>query len=83
MKVKFMEWECDVVYGQYGNGRTAISLMDAADGSPIATASVNLPDEPLKDKEVAIKDYSENEGMLDALMDAGVITIPKLSLIHI
>jgi hypothetical protein len=39
------------------------------------TASVNLPNHPLLEDEVAIKDYSENEGIADALAKAGIIKI--------
>jgi hypothetical protein len=73
MNVKFKEWNCVAVFEKYRNGRTAIQLMDAEDGSPIATATVNLPDFPLAEDRVAIKDYSENEGMLDALVEAGIV----------
>jgi hypothetical protein len=52
-------------------------LNDAETGAPITTATVNLPEFPLEEGEVAIKDYSENEGILDALTDAGVVSDPK------
>jgi hypothetical protein len=71
--VRFKDWDCIVQKCQYGNGRPALQLIDANDGDPIATATVNLPDVPAGPNEVFIKDYSENEGMLKALTDAGVI----------
>lgn len=71
--VRFKQWDCLVRKRQYDNGRSALQLIDAEDGSPIATATVNLPDEPLGQNLVFIKDYSENEGMLDALVAAGVV----------
>lgn len=74
--VKFKDWECDVNFAQYGNGRTAIQLKDVEDHSLIATASVNLPDEPLKDDEIAIRDSEENFGMQLALFDAGIVSTP-------
>jgi hypothetical protein len=73
-KVKFKDWDCIVAYAQYGNGRTAIQLMAEDDGQPIAIASVNLPDEPMEADEIAIKDYSENEGMLDCLVEAKIVS---------
>lgn len=72
-QVSFREWTCSVQKRQYDNGRPALRLIDAEDGSPIATATVNLPDVDLSKNQVAIKDYSENEGMLDALVAAGVV----------
>ena len=75
MKINFNQWECEVLIKKYPlNNRTAIELVDAEDGSPVAMATVNFPDEPLNDDEVLIKDYSENEGMYQALVDAKVIS---------
>jgi hypothetical protein len=71
--IKFKDWECDVEFSKYRNGRTAILLVDRVDGSPIATATANLPLEILADNEVFIKDWMENEGILSALINAGII----------
>jgi hypothetical protein len=75
-KVKFKQWDCVVAFAQYGNKRTAIQLLAADDNTPIAVASVNLPDEPMEADEIAIKDYSENEGMLDCLVKAKIVSTP-------
>lgn len=72
-RVRFKSWDCIVRKCQYDNGRPALQLIDAEDGSPIATATVNLPDVPLGRNQVAIKDWSENEGMLKALTEAGIV----------
>ena len=74
--VEFHGFDCKVVKNQYGNLRPAIALVDSEDGSPVATASVNLVNEPIEDGFVAIKNYSENAGMLLALMEAGIVDIP-------
>ena len=74
VNVKFKVWDTIVRREEYANGRTALVLVDALDGSPIATASVNLPDVELAEDEVCIKDYSENEGMLDALVREGIVS---------
>lgn len=75
--IKFKGWECLPVFSEYAsNKRTAITLVDAADGEPIAKATVNIAEIDVNDDEVVIKDYSENEGMLDALVSAGVIGKP-------
>lgn len=61
--------------GRYAsNNRKMITLIDAEDGMPYATASINLPDVLLMDDEIAIKDYSENEGMFRFLLDNNIIT---------
>lgn len=76
MNVKFKQWECTVSKARYYNGRLAIVLVDNFTGALIARATLNLPDDPLTDDEVAIKDYSENEGILDALVGAGIVEQP-------
>lgn len=82
--VKFNQWECFLELGHYGSGRLAIQLVSAVEnkeqdlfiGEPIATATVNLPDIPLGADEIIIKNYSENEGMLNSLQKAGLVSVP-------
>ena len=85
-KISFKSWNCFLNLGYYGaGGRLAIKLLsdeENADkgvfyGEPIAIATVNLPEIKLKDNEIIIKDYSENEGMLAALKKFGFITDAK------
>ena len=73
--VKFMQWECKVVKHHYVNNRVALELIDANDGEPVAMASINIPEIALASDEIIIKDYSENEGMLDCLLKAGVVEL--------
>ena len=40
---------------------------------PLMTVNVLLPDEPLEDGEILVKDYSENEGLLACLVKEGVV----------
>jgi hypothetical protein len=75
-KIKFQDWNCLLEFGEYqNNGRTAITLIDESDGSPITTATINLPNVSLNDDEVIIKDYSENEGILNILLINGVVEL--------
>lgn len=81
--VVFKSWKCEVVFAKYGNGATAIQLIDAEDKSPVATATVNLvpevigpdyrPSDQLPKNRCYIKTWSENEGMLEALIEAEVV----------
>jgi hypothetical protein len=71
--IRFQEWDCDIELGRYNNGRPALILNDAHDGEQVAVATVNLQNEPVGDNEVFIKNYSENEGILEALVSAGVV----------
>ena len=75
------EYEVYLEFNRYAdNGATAIQLMSDEEG-PIATATVNPVDEEFdrmvkKDgghRFVCIKDYSENEGMTQFLMENNVI----------
>jgi hypothetical protein len=76
-RVEFRGWVCRVERASYGRtGRIALPLYAVEDGSPVATATVNLPELSLAADEVVIKDYSENEGMLDLLVAAGVVSPP-------
>lgn len=72
MKVKFRKWNCVTMIGWYENGNLAIQLISTRDGSPVAIATTNTG-KNLPDYQVAIKDWSENWGMVEALEEAGVI----------
>jgi hypothetical protein len=60
--------------------RVALQLItlqtDGALGEPFAVCTVNLPDDKLDSDEVAIKNWSENEQILDWLVDQGVVEVP-------
>ena len=77
LSLKVMKEDISVIikYGQYQNGQTAIRLIDQYDFSPICTATVAI-NEVLDQDEVAIKDYSENEGVLQSLIAAKVVSEP-------
>jgi len=70
-KVKFNDQECDVVMSRYPNDNIAIQLY--ADGTPYSTATLNDPELELEADQILIKDYSENEGMVKALQEAGIV----------
>lgn len=71
--MKFKDWNCDLVLERYAeNNNTAIRLIDKRDKSPVAMATVNLSVKLPKDQ-AYIKDYSENEGMLEAFKKAGFV----------
>jgi hypothetical protein len=62
------------IIGQYANGQTSIQLIDQ-DGIPYMVASV-AHDVNIARNEVIIKNYSENEGILEALIEAEIIDNP-------
>jgi len=84
----FNKWYCKIVYTHYADGNKCIALVDATDGSPVAKCTLNIPDlmaevnddmqeakywDKIKHEIVFIKDYSENEGMYQAMEEAGMI----------
>jgi hypothetical protein len=75
-KSPYGDYELIAQFAKYANGQTAIKLIDIADGFPFATATVCVEDDLLKEGEVAIKNYSENEGILESLIEAEVIDYP-------
>lgn len=68
--VQFLGEQCSVELAEYSAGGKAI-MLKCEDGSPMATATAWIPG--LGVDEIAIKDYSENEGIYDALLEAEII----------
>lgn len=68
-------------YANYSNGRKALIFKERngetyfkeRSGEIYIVASVNIPDEPCPDDEMYIKDYSENKGIADWLIENGFI----------
>lgn len=72
----YNSYDCNLSIGEYDNGNLALSLIGAAgteyEGELIAVASVNPGIEVPRDC-LAVKNYSENSGMLDFLRGIGVV----------
>jgi len=75
-KVTFQKWSCFIQKEMYKNNRTALCLIDCVTGEEILYASVNVPELALKQDEIIIKNYSENEGILPVLVAAKIISEP-------
>ena len=59
---------------KYTNGdRTSLQLFDIETGELAYTCTVNVPEMPLMNHMVIIKDYSENEGILKSLVKALIV----------
>jgi hypothetical protein len=76
-KSKYGEYDVRVAYRKYDNGRTAIVLHDTKDDETVCTATVNVPEIPLLNGYTFIKDYSENEGVLDFLLENKIVSLLK------
>jgi hypothetical protein len=68
--VEFLGEQCSVELTEYVSGGKAI-LLKCEDGSPMASATVWVNE--LKQDEIAVKDYSENEGLYEVLLKAGIV----------
>ncbi len=70
--IELKEWgPCRLVQGAYANGRVALQLFSDKQG-PIATITVNLPEEPLEDGEFFVKGWSENERIIPDVLASGL-----------
>jgi hypothetical protein len=74
--VKFKRWICFVEMGAYPNDRKAIELINAKNGEPVLVATINVPEISISEDEVIIKNYSENEGILEVLIQSKIISSP-------
>ena len=71
-KSKYGEYKnCFFQTGRYLNGNLAIEIWSNEEG-PITKVTVN-PDMKVSDDSIAVKDYSENEGMAAWLISEGII----------
>lgn len=72
--VRFGGEKCTVHYDRYADGSPVI-LLRCADGSAMTTATVHVDTSPAlaAQGEVAIKSWSENNGMLIILEAAGIV----------
>lgn len=71
-KVRFYGENCGVYIGRYANGQTLLTL-SCEDCLPMATASVSIPEYSHGCGRVFIKNWSENQGILEALVEAGIV----------
>lgn len=71
-QVNFLNYNCEVKVSRYNDGNTRLQLVSKDEGMPVATATVIVP-QKLPPNHVAIKDYSENTGILDALVAAQIV----------
>jgi hypothetical protein len=59
---------------KYSSGHTRLNLIDAVEHFPYATCTINI--QQLESDEVAIKNYSENVGILELLIENKIVSEP-------
>lgn len=74
IKVKYNNHDCLLTLIEYADGHQGLKLIDAESEfqEPYLICSTNF--EELEDDEVAIKNWSENEGMYQYLLEKNIIT---------
>lgn len=80
LRSKYTNEVVTIVRSKYADDSIALFCVDKDTGEPICTPSVCLRGYGITPREgyVFIKDYSENEGMVDALVAAEVIEKPEI-----
>lgn len=75
--MKYYKKPVKVIEDTYiNNGRFALTVVDKEDRAPVCTATINMPEKHLEVDEVIIKDYSENQGVLEDLVSMKIISHP-------
>jgi hypothetical protein len=75
MKIKFKYGEydnCSLRFSKYQDGTIALRIFDEYD-HPLMTVTKNVPGCSLKKNQILVKNYSENEGILECLEEQEII----------
>lgn len=70
---QMIDKELEIRFYPYEAGGIAIELNEPGKDWNVWARCTICPDFPMEPGEVAIKNYSENEGLYESLLDAGVI----------
>lgn len=73
IKTKYGTYKnCSLNFTKYACDQNALIITDEY-GAPILKASVAIPEYSIADDEIFIKNWLENEGILDELIKLGII----------
>jgi hypothetical protein len=74
IRTRYLDDHAVLFKGRYADGSTALRLLSDI-GEPLSTPTVCMVDYEAKPEEgnVFVKDWAENEGMLHALQNAGIV----------
>lgn len=75
---KYYRGKAKILCQYYGNNRTAIvvhypDVSNDTIAPPIMVATVNIPEYDMPENNVLIKDWSENTGIFESLIRAGIV----------
>lgn len=66
--------EVAIETGIYKSGRIALSLYTTEDGMPYCSATTDVKEYPiLNESELLVKNYSENQGVLEFLVENNIV----------
>ena len=73
--IEYRDRECQLRKATYRiGGGTALLLVDPATGKEVTRLTVNIPEVPLRQDEVLLRDFGASDGIMDVLETAGVIS---------
>ena len=76
IQAKYVNEMVDLQFGHYGiNGSPSIKGISIEEGEPLFTATVALNDELPNEGCVFLKGWTENEGIPEALVKAGIVEL--------
>ena len=70
VKTKYGEYQVEL---DWDTITKVMKLIDSEDRSPVMVVTTNVPGTPLKEDEILVKNWSENEGILEELQRLGVV----------
>jgi len=76
---KYIPAGIHVVRTTYADGNTCLRAI-SEEGEPYGVLSVNIPESPVHEDFVWLKTWSENEGVLEALIESNLVE--KLPVTH-
>jgi hypothetical protein len=72
--MKYHKGEALLEFSKYTSGdRKAMVILDPVTHETICIPTVNIPEAKLAKNEILIKDWSENEGVLQTLVENGIV----------
>ena len=72
LQTRFVDEGARLLWGRHGDGRASLTFL-TLDGEPLLVATVERPKAGLAADECLIKDWGGNHGVLDFLLDAGLV----------
>lgn len=66
-------FKCYAKIRPYNNGHVYMHLHDCQDDQPVTRVSLMIDEIPVIENMIIVKSYSENEGVYESLLNAGIV----------